>query len=68
MANKFEAKPDEIRAWGNDELLQYIVDAGPKYNELMTEAEKIMEQARPLADGLYVARGEAIQRGIPLPT
>lgn len=47
MANIFDASPAEIREWDDDKVLEYVREVGPKYNDLMEEAEKLMEQARP---------------------
>ncbi|QRE00902.1 hypothetical protein [Nocardia phage NC1] len=68
MSNLFDASPAEIREWDDDKIKEYIAEVGPRYVALMDEAEKIMEQARPLNDGLYVARGELVDRGIELPS
>lgn len=68
MANIFDASPAEIREWDDDKVLEYVREVGPKYNDLMEEAEKLMEQARPLNEGLYVARGILVDRGIELPS
>lgn len=68
MANIFDASPAEIREWDDTKVLEYVREVGPKYNDLMEEAEKLMEQARPLNEGLYVARGVLVDRGIELPS
>lgn len=68
MSNFFDASPAEIREWDDAKIQKYIDEVGPRYITLMDEAEKIMEQARPLNDGLYVARGELVDRGIELPS
>lgn len=49
-------KPADIREMGRDEIADYVKRADPTYIELMNESEAILEQARPLAEGLYVAR------------
>lgn len=63
-----EASPAEIREWDDEKVQKYVAEAGPRYVALMDEAERIMEQARPLNEGLYVARGILVDRGIELPS
>lgn len=68
MANIFDASPAEIREWDDAKILEYVREVGPKYTEIMDQAEKLMEQARPMNEGLYVARGCLVDRGIELPS
>jgi len=67
MSNLFDATPAEIREWPDDKVLEYVTEVGPRYVELMNDAEKLMEKARPLNEGLYVARGVLVDRNIELP-
>ena len=58
-----EATPDEVRTWDAESLQAYIDRAGPLHLEIMNRAEELMVQARPLNEGLYVARNRLIELG-----
>ena len=58
-----EAKPDEIRTWDAESLEAYVERAAPVHLEIMNRAEDLMKQARPLNEGLYVARNRLIELG-----
>lgn len=58
-----EAPPEFIRTWSAESLELYIEKASPIHNELMEQAEELMVKARPLNEGLYVARNRLIELG-----
>lgn len=62
-----KTKPESLFEMDDESVLAYVKEAGPLYLSLMADAEKIMEKARPLNEGLYIGRGILVDRGIELP-
>lgn len=61
-----QATPDKIREFSPEDLRSYVQAAAPLHNDLMNQAEELMTQARPLNEGLYIARTRLAEMGEPL--
>lgn len=61
-----ESTPEQIREFTPAELREYVKTAAPLHNDLMNQAEELMTEARPLNEGLYIARTRLAEMGEPL--
>ena len=58
--------PEPIREFPPAALRDSVNCVAPLHNDLMNQAEELMTEARPLNEGLYIARTRLAEMGEPL--
>lgn len=56
-----QTSPDDVRAMDDAQLAEYLRQAGPLQQAFHDAAERLMRLARPIDEGLFVARNREIE-------